>query len=506
MTPPFPRPRSLLAAAAVVALVAPVTPAVADDEPAAEPDWDAAYRALVARGRPHHLRAVIEEAALIGAGAAWYWIDRDRQVADWDFPSLKQRVTLEALRFDNNPFPINFAWHAVDGAQYHVIGRANDMSLLTSVGYGLATSLAWEIGLEFREKTSINDVIVTTGAGTAVGEFFHWLGRYLESAPSPRPWHPVARWTLTTTRAAHNALDDVDRLRPGTAPDALGLSDDIWHRFHLSSGFARGAFEGEAITLGEVRASGELVAIPGFLRARSLRRSFRDGNVTTARLRVTGGADAIGLELGADTLLVGWHGQTLDARGIGAATTVGVSIAYDYRRELLGPWTERLAQMHLPGLGVDHHELLPGARVRVRGRVWADFAGLHAAGHDTWKADHLDAREKTILQKHGYYYAWGLATRLEAELELRRVSLGGRVAWATYDSQEGLDRTQESVTLDVDLRDRAFELDAWLRVAPWGRRGYVEARVLHEDRDSRIGDVRSDRSLTRWMLAVGAAL
>jgi hypothetical protein len=113
-------------------------------------------------------------------------IDRNRQVGDWDFPSLKQRLTFEAWRFDNNPFPINFAWHAYDGSQYHLFARSNDLGLLASMGYGIGTSLAWEFGVEFREKVSINDVIVTTGAGTAIGEAVHWLGRYLESAPSPR--------------------------------------------------------------------------------------------------------------------------------------------------------------------------------------------------------------------------------------------------------------------------------------------------------------------------------
>src|SRR5688500_1982174 len=123
----------LVVAAVLLLSLALASPARAEPEP--EPDWDAAYRRLVKRGKARHLRAIVEEAALVGAGAAWYWIDRERQVADWDFPSLKQRVTLEALRFDNNPFPINFAWHTVDGGGYHLMARTNEMSLLVSVGY-----------------------------------------------------------------------------------------------------------------------------------------------------------------------------------------------------------------------------------------------------------------------------------------------------------------------------------------------------------------------------------
>ena len=138
-------------------------------------DADAAYRDTVARGESHWLRAAIEEGLLLGAGTAWYWIDRERQVADWDFPSLKQRFNFEAWRLDSNPFPINFFGHAFNGAGFHLLARSNDLSLPAALGYGFATSMVWEYALEFREKISINDVILTPIAGLTGGEFFHWL-------------------------------------------------------------------------------------------------------------------------------------------------------------------------------------------------------------------------------------------------------------------------------------------------------------------------------------------
>ncbi|MGH7858035.1 MAG: hypothetical protein ACREQY_11970, partial [Candidatus Binatia bacterium] len=71
---------------------------------------------------------------------------------------------------------------------------------------------------------------------------------------------------------------------------------------------------------------------------------------------------------------------------------------------------------------------------------------------------------------------------------------------------ENLDRTQEVVDVDVDLDDRVLELEAWLRVAPLGGSLFLEGRVTHEDRDARIGNLRSEQVLTRWTLAVGASL
>ena len=107
----------------------------------------------------HFWRAALGEALAIGAGTAWYWIDRDRQVADWDSLSWSQRLTLDVIRYDNNPFNINFGGHALNGASYHAIARANGLGLYASAGLGLLTSITWEYALEFREKVSINELL-----------------------------------------------------------------------------------------------------------------------------------------------------------------------------------------------------------------------------------------------------------------------------------------------------------------------------------------------------------
>lgn len=486
-----------LAASAVIVAALAAT-AHADDDSPTEQALDAAYDRVTARPHPRYLLPAIESASLIGLGAVWYWLDRERQVADWDFPSWKDRVTLAAWRFDNNPFPINFAWHAIDGGQYHLLARDSDLALLPSIGYGLATSFAWEYLLEFREKVSINDVIVTTGAGTAFGEFFHWLGVYLESAPDPRAWHPFARWFLTTTRTAHAELLGRDTLRAGTTDDNLGLSSDIWHRFHTAVGFERADAGGEPMGLVHLAADGELAVLPGYLTAPVLTRRFADGNLTRLDARLTQGGDAFGLELDADAMLLGYHHQRLPS-----ATTVGLSLAYHYQRELYDGYVERIAQMHLPGLGLDQHWIGDRVSGHLRARVHGDFAGLHAVGYPAWKDAHPDAVEKTILRKHGYYYGWGVSGSLEAEVELPRVTLGGAIEIATYASQEGLDRTQEDVTDDVELADDLVRWDAWARVTPIGRM-FVGVRAEGTSRDGHVGEIAASQSLQQYSLELGA--
>ncbi len=523
-------PRALLPLAAALLISAPGTlrgePEVIDAEPvtSAEADTDrgaaearaleVAYDRLVARRPAHYLRTFLEEAAIMAGSAAWYWIDRERQVADWDFPSWRQRFNGDAWRFDNNPFPINFAWHPFNGGAFHVVARANELSLPASIGYGLATSMAWEWLLEFREKVSVNDVITTSIAGTALGEFVHWFGRYVESAPSPRAWHGYARWLPNAPRAFHHALDGRPAVRAGTTPDKLGFSSDIWHRFVASTSVSRATMHGDAaeapgadaLTIADVHLGGELAAIPGYLRARRLRRTFTEANVTALEVRVAMGPDAIALDWRSDAILVGWHGQALPADGIGWATTAGVAIGYRYRRELFGAWTERQGVTHLPGLALDHHVLAGDTTVRARVRGHVDFAGLHAAAYPRWNAAHPDEIEKTILVKHGYYYGWGASGRVELEVTRPGVSAGAVLQYGRYGSQEGLDRSQETVTFDVEAADRILEAEAWLRLAPRGGRGFVEARVSHQDRDGAVGELTSSQTLRRYLLEVGVAL
>lgn len=498
---------------AVLAICALGVPAHAQPVLDARLELDRAYDRLLARPHPRYLLPAIENALAVGGGLAWYWIDRDRQVGDWDFPSLKQRLTFEAWRFDNNPFPINFAWHAYDGSQYHLFARSNDLGLLASIGYGVGTSLVWEFGVEFREKVSINDVIVTTGAGTVMGEAVHWLGRYLESAPSPRWWHSVARWTLATNRAVHNTLFDIDRLRANTTPDHLGFSSDIWHRFLVSTGIVHARMSGDLSphdagsqrpALVRLAASSDLAGIPGYLTAPELARGFASANISSASLQLELGDDAIGLDFVADAFLIGYHRQRLPAEGVGSATTIGVDLAYRYRRELFGPYVERLSQTHLPGLALDHHIRADSWWVRARVRANYDFVGVHARAYDAWREQQpSDILEKTILRRHGYYYGWGPSTRVDLELATQNVSVGGSFALARYASQEGYDRTQEMVTVDVPVDDRMIDTAAWLRIGSPHRRAYVEARLERHDVTSHVGDVGKDTTLSKFLISFG---
>ncbi len=487
-------------------------PAAAFDHPLR--DYSTAYRELTRRDRPHYLRAALELAAILGGGTVWYWVDRERQVADWDYPSWEQRLTFEAWRFDNNPFGINFIWHAMSGTSFHAVARSNQLGMLGALGYGFATSMAWEYLLEFREKISINDVLVTPGAGVTMGEFFFWLGRYLDS-PNDRlgTLGRAARWSVGLPVTLHDRLDR--RSWPdGPEPDALGFRTDIYHRFHLALGGALSATEREvagvtsdrSLPLSRVELSGRLVALPGYLEPTDFAGWFRDGNVTSLDLSVAVGDGASGVDVDADTILFGRAVQRVAEGEGGYALIVGSSIGYQYRRQSLAEFRDRLGLLHLPGLAVDG--ALLGRHFRLTGfaRVHGDFAGVSALSFETWREAHPDLVPKTALDRYGYYYGWGFSSRLGAELSTSRLALGGALAAGRYFSQEGLDRNQESLTADVTASDRVVDTSAWLRVMPLGSRLTLELSFTRHSRRGHVGGVWGEQKLVSAALWLGALL
>jgi hypothetical protein len=209
------------------------------------------------------------------------------------------------------------------------------------------------------------------------------------------------------------------------------------------------------------------------------------------------------MEAYADTLLVGWHHQELDGDHL-RALSVGVPLGYRYRRERVGPFYDRLGILHLPGLGAElDWELAGDLRLRARARFHADFAGVQAMNNADWSAAYPDEQGKAILRKQGYYYGWGSSAYGQVELSMGTFSLGGAAWAARYLSQEGLDRTQEDVTLDVSSEDSVTDLSAWLRIDELPGDAYLRVGWSRQDRDGRLGEFQASQRLDKATVQVG---
>ena len=469
---------------------------------------DEAYYRAVARPRPDPLRAAIELGATLGLGAIWYWLSPVNE-QDWDFPPLRDRLSSDILRFDTNSFALNHLGHGFDGMAWHVLARSNHLSLGMSVLFAFVTSLLWEYALEFREYVSLNDVVATPIAGTALGEFAYWLGRYLHSGDTRGPVHRAARVALGAPQAIHDALDGDNRRPDGPTRDGLGISTDVWHRFAFGYGLSLARpHSGSPLELHVLRAEAELAAMPGRLRPGRFDRVFSEGNFTRSSLRFSLHGNSSGADSLTEAVLFGYYTQSIPAfaqDGPGQALMLGAATAFHYRRERYGSFRDRFALMHLPGLAVDWALVGSELRLDLSARLHGDFASIQSLAYRAWAADNPQERGKSVLRRHGYYYGYGLSGRLGFALRAPHFSLEGRVMQGRYRSIQGADRWPERLTIDEVATDRLAEWEGLLRILPVSPL-FVVLRATYQVRASNVEEVASRGHLARYQLELGAEL
>ena len=465
------------------------------------------YEALTAEHDPAYFRAALEELLFLGVGTAYYWLYRERNVADWDDPSLRARLSGDAWRYDNNALPVNYLLHPATGMGAYMLARGNRIGVPASFAYSFAASFAWEWGVEFREKVSLNDTLVTPGAGLAFGEFFHKLGRYLDSTPNPGAMRSALQWSpIGLSVRAHRALDGL----PVTADrprDSLGMSSDIWHAFEFGYRAAASRTAGHrSYPVHGYFFAGRLVSIPGYLRAGSFDRFFSRADLTALELYTEHSSRGVGLTVVADTVLLGQHWQRITSLGRSArqgwAVTLGTSVGASYHRSKANGFDEQLGALHLPGLAADWHGLTSDFTVGVHARLNPDFVGAGATAYSDWEADNSDEVGKSILRKQGYFHGWGGSARVGAEVAYGPVALSGSAFYGQYWSQQGLDRAPDLVTADVRARAHQLRASGALLVTPPG----VPAGIGIEISTRRQGSTVENHSRREAADAVGGLL
>ncbi|MFT3925543.1 MAG: DUF3943 domain-containing protein [Myxococcales bacterium] len=470
-----------------------------------------AYAELHRPGPRRLWLTALEEAAFLGIGAGWYFLDKGTNIVDWDNPAWDQRFTRHVLRLDNNAFPINFVWHPLSGAAFHAAARANGSSLFGAMAFSAFTSAAWEYLVEFREKVSVNDLIVTPVAGIALGEFASQLGRYLHrTARHPTRVQRTFGWLFGPMEAIHNGRRPSRGL--GTPADNLGFSADIWHRFSLQAGYAAGLdwvprsahLDSESVRGAELRSELELVAVPSHLHAGSFRRFFHDADVTRLRLRGSlGPAQQQDIDLFAQSTLFGFYQQRMPEPGQGHSWLAGFQLAYRYRRMSFGEFTDDLG-LALGGLSLRSWTRTRNCLVDIGLDVGPGMSGIHSFRYDDWANEHTSEVGKSILEKHGYSYGFGGWGQFTLAIESEFVRLTTRLHAGQYDSKQGLDRTQEKVTDDAPTRERLLDLEGIFELMPFRENGFTIAlSLLSQLRTSQIDELLGKARLTRAFVLSG---
>jgi hypothetical protein len=103
----------------------------------------------------------------------------DEKIYFRTYPKIWWNNISYGFEWDDNTFTVNQFGHPYQGNNYFNAGRANGLSFWESAPLAALGSLTWEY-LGERHKPSLNDLVMTTMGGIALGEMFHrtaWLIR-----------------------------------------------------------------------------------------------------------------------------------------------------------------------------------------------------------------------------------------------------------------------------------------------------------------------------------------
>ncbi len=457
---------------------------------------------------PARLRAYTEVAAVLGAGMAWYWHEREFNMVDWDDPKWTGRFTGEAIAYDNNEFTINNMWHPMDGGLTHLIGRSNRMSLYEAAALSILASGIWEFVLEWREKVSINDLVMTPMRGIPMGEAMFQLGSYLNSAPGGGSFaHQLAGATFGLPVWGHRLVDGGGR--HGGETDALGFSARWAHRFTIGYELAMhdgGAGSTEAANTHGYGVEIELAHLRGYSRPETFSTFFGSGNFTELSLHHHfDQGEATDVDVHAGLLLAGWYAQDIEGQGqalYGASGRVAVGIAFDHEQRWVAP-EDRIAVTHLPGLVLDGR-LLGGARgMSLGAALHPDFAALDALAWGDFQERYPNPVVRSVVVDHGYYFAGGFSAAATLKAWWRPFELGAQVRLGAWESSDGLDRYQEEAVEDVPIADRSLATSAWVAWAPEIVPVELRLQVEQVTREGRMEDVSTKQDLRRAVAMAG---
>lgn len=452
----------------------------------------------------------------LGTGLAGYWLFKNDNVTDWDNPQLRQRFDGAAWVMDNNGIGVNFLGHPAWGALGYSIARGNHQSVPAAFAYTFLTSFIWEFVVEFKEKVSVNDVVVTPGAAVPIGEFFYKLGLYLDTGHGSALPVQALRWLLGTGVAMDRSFDGRDPPHV-TRFDNLGFSRQIWHQFNADYGvLAVSADSPTAYARYFVEGSARLVTLRGYGRAGSFGRGFFGGEISDLAFGSELSRHGGGLWAEADTLLAGYHLQAIERRAhvdYGSSLTLGASMGYEYLRssanhygsdreatdrELLAD-RNQFAALDLPGLGADVRGVGRFGEASLSLRLEPSFGAMGVPVYYAWQPLHPGEQTKHVLSRHGYFYGWGGSLRVRGRLALGPLRVGADLRYSSMESQDGMDRFQEQVTSDDHVTGNVLRASAWLGVAPEGSPLSISAQVGVRQFRSHMADL----DLTRRTLERG---
>jgi Domain of unknown function (DUF3943) len=350
----------------------------------------------------------VESLATLIPPTLYYWnttsLQREDWEMKWDWKSWKSKLTsVDSLALDTGYWDANAIRHPIAGALTYQIARANGLGWVAATVVDLATAATWEYLVEFKERISVNDLVVNSLSGFALGEPLFQIGRAAD-ARAARWARRLLGWITSPVHQLQQAAGQVSWRAPGA----------MWTEFEIGVG-------GRATDLGASTVSElsltidlELVRDRRYGRAGSGSRWLGAGTwnrIAGEVLLSSAGASRVWVH--SATTYVGSYRRAIDRAGVGTDRFLGVAAAVDYdSRRLVSQWDHMLV-FHVVGPRLALGAWSDGRRLLWETAASADLGMVRA--HVFGPISPFPSFPlRSVLQARGYYYATGasLSSRL----------------------------------------------------------------------------------------------
>ena len=461
------------------------------------------------------LRAACQVGAVLAIGGTWYFLTRDVQSEDWDLDwttkdwKRKFRVG-DGMTFDRNDQGVNYALHPLKGIMTYSAARVNNYNSLEAFLFNFTASAAWEYMVEFREKVSINDMIVTTIGGSVIGEVFYQFGEffYKSAAAKPTLANKIFSRIFANPQRFRDWISDnepsVDR-----ETDDSGFPTDVWHEFRGAWTFGGHLNDNVESDYAGFGFQGEIINIYGHEKPGDIEKIFLQPLYNEVRIEtVLGERDYHDLLFYVKTTYFGYYKNSIarDAHENlnGYTFMVGLSSAHEHvinKNRDNKDWT---GIVHILGSNIDMVFYFSGIRVRLTLDEYGDFAAVRSFAVDRYVEEgNTLVGTKDVLGKERYYYAWGASSGGKITLQAGRFELGAEARRHSYDSIEGWSRFQkEKVTDDFNLQDSIASSKIWLSYF-CENNSFFQVGCKFRNREGELKHLEIDENFQEYFFSIG---
>jgi hypothetical protein len=420
--------------------------------------------------KKNFLRTTWEIAGLLGLAQTLYYVFDEASQADWDYTAedFPERLTTwQHWKMDDNRRSFNVT-HVYSGSLPYIIGRSSGLTRLESFLATVIFSSIWEIGAEFREVIAINDQIVTTTGGAAIGETLYQMGQVLRQRPG------VSEQVFATVLDPMGTLNYwLDGRAHPYSDRSLQMEQDAAFTAHIGyaltegeDGHGHGASQPHLLTFGVrglVNNAG--VQVPG-TNQKWLNGTVLSQLLVQAKFSTESFEEFYALS---QNILAGYFKKNItiddNSQLQGYSLLVGPANGLEYRNRQNGEEADWYGVVNVIGVSLECNFFHNSYHLHSSTDIFGNFALIRPFALDTKVVSLTDLQRISSVMAHDRYnYATGYTINQELTLSKNGWQIGALVRYTEFYglNYRNLDRFSERIVKEADVKDSALNMKLWV--------------------------------------------